>query len=399
MALTEMQIKHATWSGKPNGDKLSDMKGLYLLVTKSGKYWRYKYRFNYKEKKLSIGVYPDITLREARKRRDEARKLLDEGQDPSLVKKQDLAATRMALANSFEHIAREWHKAKVPTWSKRHGARVLKSLEVHIFPKLGPCPITEITAPMILAAIRKIEENGAPTEAKRTLQRVGTVIDYAIDTGRATLNPARGKRNAIITPPTKHWPALPRAELPEFLTQLSADQTTSPANKIALRLLMLTMTRPGEIRGAMWSEFDLNRAEWRIPASRMKNKSEHIVPLSSQALSLITELEKYTGHYSLLFPSERRITDPLSSMTMNKIIHRLGYQGKATPHGMRALASTVLNEDGFDADVIERQLAHVERNQVRAAYHRSQYLERRRAMLQWWADFLDSQENRTNGHH
>ena len=390
MPLTDTAARQAKFTGKQQ--KLSDEKGLYLLINSAGKYWRLKYRIAGKEKLLSLGVYPEVSLKEARAKRDEARKMIAEGSDPALTKRQEKAAKLMAAENSFAAIAKEWHKAKVPTWSERHGVRVIESFERDIFPELGPFPITDITAPMILAAIRKIEARGAPIEAKRTLQRVGAVIDYAIDTGRATLNPARGRRDAVIAPPTKHRPALPRADLPQFLRKLADDQTTAPANKIALRLLMLTMTRPGEIRAARWAEFDFDRAEWRIPAERMKMRTEHIIPLSRQVLALLNELRLYTGSGSLLFPSERRITDPMSNMTMNKIILRLGYQDKATPHGMRSLASTVMNEEGFDPDVIERQLAHAERNQVRAAYHRAEYLDDRRKLLQWWADYLEAQE-------
>jgi len=392
MALTELAIKNAKWSGKPHGDKLTDEKGLYLLVIKSGKYWKFKYRFANKEKKLSLGVYNQVPLKEARKRRDEARQLLAEGKDPALVKIQNKARQRLATEYSFENIAREWHQSKSVSWTERHSAKVLKVFERDIFPQLGPFPIAEITAPMILATIENIKKRGAQWEAKRALQRVGAVIDHAIDRGLANLNPARGRRNAVITPPTLHRPALPRTELPCFLQLLRADLTTNPVNKIALRILMLTLTRPKEIREARWSEFDLERAEWRIPAERMKMKTEHIVPLSRQVLVLLKELKQYTGTGSLLFPNERRVTAPISGMTMNKIILRLGYQDKATPHGMRSLASTVLNEEDFDPDVIERQLAHIERNRVRAAYHRSQYMEHRRSMLQWWADYLEAQE-------
>ncbi|WP_422840877.1 tyrosine-type recombinase/integrase [Aeromonas veronii] len=263
-------------------------------------------------------------------------------------------------------------------------------MEVDAFPDLGLVPVTELTAPMILEALRKVEKRGATETAGRILQRISAIMRYAIQTGRASYNPAQDLKGALKATKQEHRPALPRSELPEFFRRLEAEPL-NPATRLALHLLMLTMTRPGEVRFARWDEFDMERAEWRIPAARMKMRTEHLVPLSRQALAVLDELRQLTGHCELLFPSERKLTNPMSENTLSYAMGRMGYKGIATPHGFRALASTTLNEEGFDPDVIERQLAHAERNKVRAAYHRAEYLDDRRKLLQWLADFYDSQ--------
>ncbi|MGY3954635.1 tyrosine-type recombinase/integrase [Aeromonas salmonicida] len=390
MPLTDITARQAKWSGKPNGDKLADEKGLFLLVNKSGKYWKLKYRHGGKEKKLALGVYPEVSLREARAKRDEARRVIAEGIDPGLVRKQSKVVSRLVSENSLEVLAREWHQSQFALWSPGHATRVIESLEVDVFPDLGLVPITELTAPMILEALRKVEKRGATETAGRILQRVSAIMRYAIQTGRASYNPAQDLRGALKATKQEHRPALPRSELPEFFRRLEAEPL-NPATRLALHLLMLTMTRPGEVRFARWDEFDMERAEWRIPAARMKMRTEHLVPLSRQALAALDELHQLTGHCELLFPSERKLTNPMSENTLSYAMGRMGYKGIATPHGFRALASTTLNEEGFDPDVIERQLAHAERNKVRAAYHRAEYLDDRRKLLQWLADFYDSQ--------
>ncbi|SUW45199.1 phage integrase [Aeromonas salmonicida] len=387
MPLTDITARQAKWSGKPNGDKLADEKGLFLLVNKSGKYWKLKYRHGGKEKKLALGVYPEVSLREARAKRDEARRVIAEGIDPGLVRKQSKVASRLVSENSLEVLAREWHQSQFALWSPGHATRVIESLEVDVFPDLGLVPITELTAPMILEALRKVEKRGATETAGRILQRVSAIMRYAIQTGRASYNPAQDLRGALKATKQEHRPALPRSELPEFFRRLEAEPL-NPATRLALHLLMLTMTRPGEVRFARWDEFDMERAEWRIPAARMKMRTEHLVPLSRQALAVLDELHQLTGHCELLFPSERKLTNPMSENTLSYAMGRMGYKGIATPHGFRALASTTLNEEGFDPDVIERQLAHAERNKVRAAYHRAEYLDDRRKLFAVAGRFL-----------
>ncbi|HHQ4634551.1 TPA: tyrosine-type recombinase/integrase [Aeromonas veronii] len=388
MPLSDITAKQAKYTGKPQ--KLSDEKGLFLLVNQSGKYWRLKYRYGGKEKTLALGVYPEVSLKEARAKRDEARRQIAEGVDPGLVKKQSKIANKLASENNFEALAREWHQSQLALWSPGHATRVIESLEVDAFPDLGLVPVTELTAPMILEALRKVERRGATETAGRILQRVSAIMRYAIQTGRASYNPAQDLKGALKATKQEHRPALPRSELSEFFRRLEAEPL-NPATRLALHLLMLTMTRPGEVRFARWDEFDMERAEWRIPAARMKMRTEHLVPLSRQALAVLDELRQLTGHCELLFPSERKLTNPMSENTLSYAMGRMGYKGIACPHGFRALASTTLNEEGFDPDVIERQLAHAERNKVRAAYHRAEYLDDRRKLLQWLADFYDSQ--------
>lgn len=389
MPLSDTAARQAKFNDKPQ--KLSDEKGLFLLVNQSGKYWRLKYRHGGKEKVLALGVYPEVSLKEARAKRDDARRLIAEGVDPSLARKQSKVANRLASENSFEALAREWYQSQLALWSPGHARRVIESLEVDAFPDLGLVPVAELTAPMMLDALRKVEARGATETAGRVLQRIGAIMRYAIQTGRASYNPAQDLRGALKAAKKEHRPALPRAELPEFYRRLAAEPL-NPATRLAFHLMMLTMTRPGEVRFARWDEFDLERAEWRIPAERMKMRAPHIVPLSRQALAVLEELHQVTGHCDLLFPSERNLTKPMSENTLSYAMGRMGYKGIACPHGFRALASTTLNEEGFDPDVIERQLAHAERNKVRAAYHRAEYLDDRRKLLQWLADFYAAQQ-------
>lgn len=390
MALTDLAIKQA----KPQ-DKiyyLKDGGSLFLEVTPAGgKNWRFRYRFNGKAGVLSPGKYPAVSLAEARERAAEARRLLAEGVNPGEAKKEAKLAAQVASANAFEVIASEWHEKQLPRWTPGHAARIMDSLVKDVFPHLGRVNVAELTAPKILACVQKIEKRGAVETAGRVLQRINAVLRYAIQTGRADRNPANDVVGALTAQKVQHMPALPRAELPEFYRRLAAANLYQPT-RIAMHLLVLTFVRPGELRAARWEEFDIERAEWRIPAERMKMRQPHIVPLSRQALALLATLQPLTGRGALLFPAMTDHAKPMSENTLSYAMGRMGYQGVATPHGFRALASTTLNEEGFDPDVIERQLAHAERNKVRAAYHRAEYLDERRKMMQWWADFLDGQQ-------
>jgi integrase len=269
---------------------------------------------------------------------------------------------------------------------------VLTSLEVDAFPALGALPIKEITPPMVLEVIRAVESRGALDVASRVLQRTSSIFRFAIQTGRATYNPAADMRGVLKTRKVEHRSTISRGELPEFLKKLDS-YSGDPITKLALRLIILTFVRTGELRGARWEELNIDQGEWRIPAERMKMRSSHIVPLSPQALGVVEELRLLTGQFDLLFPSQRDQQRPISENTLLYAIYRLGYHKRATVHGFRALASTILNETGFRPDVIERQLAHVERNKVRAAYHRSEYLEERRKMMDWWGACIESMAN------
>lgn len=393
MPLTDPDIRNAKPGEKPY--KLSDSGGLFLLVTPNGgKWWRLKYRHAGKEKLLSLGVYGKgdgkVSLKEARTKRDEAKALLAAGTDPAatMTKREKKRAATLRAENSFESLAREWLKHKSGQWSEGHTKRVLDSLEVEVFPILGDRPVTEITPPEVLEVIRGMEKRGILEAASRTQQRIKSVFRYAIQTGRASYNPSAELAGVLMTRKVQHREALSREALPDFVKKLEAYPGT-PEVKQALKLLMLTFVRPGELRGARWEEFDLEAKVWRIPGERMKMKAPHLVPLSRQALALLEELRPLTGRFALLFPGVNDRERPISENTLNDAIRkRLGFQ--ATSHGFRATASTILNEDGFRPDAIERQLAHAERNKVRAAYHRTEYLEERTKMMQAWADYLDA---------
>ena len=382
--------------------KISDGGGLNLLIKKNGtKCWRYSYRFASKQKTLALGVYPEVSLREARESHVDAKAQLRAGVDPSLAKKQSREQECIDQSSVFRVLAREWWENQRGTWTEDHAARVKRRLVADVFPHLGDRPITEISPPDIIGVIRRIEERGALDVAQRVLQDIGRIGRFAVQTGRATLNPASDLSGIVRSRKTSHRPSLPSAELPEFLNTLEGYDTQGRLlTKLAIKLLILTFVRSGELRGAEWSEFDLQENIWRIPAIRMKMRTEHIVPLSSQALDVIQQIRPITSQYDLVFPSERQRTKCMSDNTMRRAIFKLGYDGhtlgrsKVVPHGFRATASSILNEQGFNPDAIERQLAHQERNGVRAAYtHHARYLEERTEMMQWWADYLDEQRN------
>jgi integrase len=390
MRLTAKTIEAA----KP-GDKirkLPDGAGLFLWVhTNGSKYWRLRYRFNGRESTLALGIYPEMSLAAAREARDAARRLIRSGTDPVQQRKHEKRLARIQAANAFEVIAREWHEKMEGRWSPDHADRVLKSLRKEVFPAIGDRPVNDITPPEVLELLRAVERRDALETAARVLQRVKAVFRYAVQTGRASSNPAAELAGVLKTRKVTHQPALPREELPAFLAALDG-YDGHPLTRLALNLLLLTWTRPGELRGARWEEFDIEAATWRIPADRMKMNREHQVPLSPQALAIIEEVRPLSGRFELLFPSERQVTRPMSENTMTYALYRLGYKSRATAHGFRAVASTIANEEGhFRPDVIERQLAHQEADKVRAAYHRAEYLDDRRRMMQWWSDYLDQQ--------
>lgn len=394
MPLTDQAIKAAKPKDKPY--RLTDERGMYLEVHPNGsRYWRLKYRYAGKEKRLAIGVYPEVSLKEARNLRDEARKQLSNGVDPSEEKRRQRRHRSVLAANSFEVVAREWHNYQKGRWSPGHADRVIKALEKDAFPRIGKRPIAEITAADLLEVIRAVEKRDALDVASRLLQRCSSVFRYAIQTDRAESNPANDLQGALKTRKVTHRRALSRAELPEFLERLEAYEGQT-LTRLALRLIVLTFVRSRELRGARWEEFDLNEGMWRIPAERMKMKRDHLVPLSKQAVATLKEVQALTGSYELAFPNQADLKKTMSENTLIYALYRMGYHKRATVHGFRATASTILNESGFNHDAIERQLAHAERNKVRAAYHRSEYLEDRKLMMQWWADFLDGLATSSN---
>lgn len=396
MKLTDTAVRKA----KPEARsyKMADGGGMYVEVMPNGsKYWRLKYRFGGKEKRLALGVYPDVTLSDARARRDDARKLLANGSDPGTVKQAQKRQARIEAADSFEAIAREWHTLNTPRWTANHACDVLHSLEREIFPAFGDAPISAIDAPTVLDAIRKIECRKAFDVAGRVLQRVRVVFAYAIASGRARHNPAAEIAGALAPrPKKKHFPAVKPHELPALLQALAdywERDKTSPLVRLATRLLSLTFVRTGELRGAQWREFDFEKRLWTIPAERMKARQPHIVPLSRQAEEVLAALHPLTGHGALVFPSRSGEGKTMSENAINMALRRAGYEGKMCGHGFRSVASTYLNELGtIRPDIIEAQLAHADKNAVRAAYNRADYMEYRTAMMQFWADTLDKMQ-------
>lgn len=387
MPLTDSACKNAKPDAKPR--KIADGGGLYLEIMPNGsKYWRLKYRFAGKEKRLAFGVYPEVSLAEAREKREKARKQIASQIDPSQAKREEKLQILLKAETSFEVIAREWHTNRSLAWTPRYAEFMMKRLEADIFPKLGNRPIADINAPELLSVLRLIENRGALEIAQRALQACGQIFLYAIVTGRAERNPAVDLAGALKTPKKTHYAHLKAVELPEFLQKLDA-YDGSLQTQLALKLLLLTFVRTTELRGAQWIEINLDAAEWRIPAERMKMRDPHIVPLSRQAVKILQELQKLNGHWKYVFPNQRKPMTCMSENTMLYTLYRMGYHSRTTGHGFRATASTVLNEEGFRSDVIERQLAHAERNKVRASYNHAQYLPERRAMMQWWADYLD----------
>lgn len=388
MPLTAVQVKQA--KPAPKQYKLADGGGMYLLVKPNGgKYWRLKYRIHGKEKTLAFGTADDVSLAEAREMRTAARKQITRGIDPNEAKRAAEAEAKAASKNSFEAIAREWHEHMCPRWSASHGTKVLQSLEKDVFPALGKRPVAKILAPEVLEMIRPIEERGALDYNKRVLQRVSMIFRYAIVTGRAEYNPTADLRGALKTRKQHHHAALSRDDLPDFLEGLDT-YDGHLITKYGLQLVTLTFLRSNELRAATWDEIDFERKEWRVPADRMKMGTEHIVPLSTQAVGILEALREITGRYPYIFTGRNSTRKPMSENTLLYALYRMGYKRKATVHGFRATASTILNESGFNRDAIERQLAHVEGNKVRAAYHRSEYLDERRQMMDWWADYLDN---------
>jgi integrase len=384
--LSDAAVRNAKSKSTPY--KMSDGEGLFLLVTPSGgKYWRLKYFFAAKEKLLALGVYPEVSLSDARERRIQARKVLAAGQDPGELKKDAKRVLNQKHANTFEVIAREWHTNRLPKWGPEHAKKILTRLERHVFPSIGTRPIADLTASELLSVMRKIEEHGGEI-AHRLLQVCGQIFAYAVVTDRVTTNPALSLRGALIPVVKSNHAYIKPHELPDYLKDLE-EYDGAFQTKLALRFLLLTFVRTGELRGAEWAEIDLNKAEWRIPAERMKMKEPHIVPLSRQALEVLKELSPLTGQCRHVFPNQHKPSGQMSENTVLFALYRMGYHSRATGHGFRSTASTVLNEHGFPPDVIERQLAHGERNAVRAAYNHAQYLPERRKMMQWWADYLD----------
>lgn len=387
MALTDTRIRTAKPSKKPY--KLTDSAGLHILIKPNGaKLWRYRYRIAGKENLFAIGDYPSTTLADARGERDRARKLVKQGVHPSHNRLALKAAQITANANSFQVIAQEWIEANKVNWSTTYLDQVESILDADVYPYVGKLPIKSISAADLLQVVKRVEKR-APTVALLIRQWCSAIFRYAVSTLRADGDPTVALKGSLTRQKVRHHPPLEAREIPNFIKTVE-ESGAYRVTKIALRLLLLMFPRPVELRKADWSEFNLSHADWRIPAERMKMDEPHIVPLSRQAIELIKELKTLTGGQRLLFPNLRRPKACMTMTTLNAALARMGYRNKFSSHGFRATASTQLNEMGYREDVIERQLAHKPRNQVRASYNHAQYMPERRKMMQDWADYIDS---------
>ncbi|EAO5074110.1 tyrosine-type recombinase/integrase [Salmonella enterica] len=395
MKLTARQISTAKPTDKPY--KLSDGGGLYLLVNPNGsRYWRMKYRYAGKEKLLSIGVYPDVTLAEARDKRTKAKRILAAGDDPSEVKQAEREAKNLAVNNSFELLALEWHEHKKPNWSSGYADDIMEYLRKDIFPYIGKKAITDIKPITMLSVLKKMEERGVLDKLKKTRQACRQIFTYAIITGRAEFNPVTDLAGALKTPKQQHFPHLTPTQIGPFIHAVNT-YSGSKVTRIATLLLMYTSVRTIELRASEWTEFDLDNDLWQIPKERMKMRRPHLVPLSMQVKSLLLELKSITGWGKYVFPGRNDAHKPMSEASINQVIKRIGFAGKVTGHGFRHTMSTILHEKGFNSAWIEAQLAHADRNTIRGTYNHAQYLDGRRDMLQWYADYLDELAGKTVG--
>ncbi|MDO9599538.1 MAG: integrase arm-type DNA-binding domain-containing protein [Azoarcus sp.] len=391
MPLTDTAIRKAQPGEKAR--KLADERGLYLLIQPTGgKLWRLDYRFDGKRKTLALGAYPDVTLAAARRARDQAREQIASGDDPSAVRKIEKLNRVCEVANSFEVIAREWHKMKSTAWTESTRLKTLAVLQNDLFPWLGSRPIVEINAPDLLVTLRRIEARGAVDSAHRAKQIAGQVFRYGVATGRAERNPAADLLGALAPVAKVHFAAITEPGGVGPLLRAIDGYKGSFIVRCALRLAPMLFVRPGELRQAEWCEIDLDQAEWRIPAEKMKKRRDFIVPLATQAVAILAELQPFTGHGRYVFQGVHDHGRPMSDNTVNNALRRLGYDTRTeiTGHGFRAMARTILHESlGVDAAVIEHQLAHRVPDTLGGAYNRTKFLPQRKAMMQQWADWLD----------
>ena len=394
MALTELKCKNAKPKEKPY--KLSDSNGLYLEITANGsKYWRLKYRYLDKEKRLALGVYPLVSLAEARDGRDEAKKLLSKGIDPSFAKKDGKRKAKLNAANTFEAVAREWHERQKGRWGEGHANNVMRRLEMDVFPHIGARPIADIGAPELLQdVLRKIEKRGALDIAGRIRTICGQIFRYAIQTGRCKHNPSNDLTGALTARKTKHFAALDIKEIPELLNALKTNHARLyDRTRRAINLSLLTFVRPGELRQARWEEIDFEEKQWTIPAERMKMRRPHIVPLSRQAIEILKEQQEEVAGLKTewVFPSQSGHKQPMSDGTVLVALKRMGFKNRMTAHGFRALARTTIREKlDYAPDVIEQQLAHKAAGVLGEAYDRAKFITKRKKMMQDWANYLDA---------
>jgi integrase len=385
--LTDTLIK--SLKAKDKTYSKSDSNGLFLEVnTKGSKYWRQRYRYTGKHKKLSHGVYPRVSLAKARELRDKALDDIQNGLDPAKVKRQ----SKVQMGNTFGLVAKEWHEKQSVNWKPNHSTKVWRQLEADVLPYLKDEPIDKISVTDLLEVLQRIEKRGALDIASRQRQRCEAIFKHAILSERATYNPATQLVGVLKTKKVQHRKALDRKDLPAFFQGLESIES-HPVVKLATKMLIHTFVRTGELRNATWDEFDLNERLWHIPAERMKMDMDHFVPLTDQTISFLNELKEYNGKRTHVFASPSRPKQALSNNAILNLLYRMGYKNKATGQGFRATASTILNEMGYNRDAIERQLAHAEPNKIRAAYNRSEYIEERTILMRDWSNYLSSLDN------
>jgi integrase len=404
--LTELSIKQAIKKANSivKTIKISDGGGMYLQVQPNGsKYWRMNCRINGKQITLSFGLWPNVSIAEARVKQEESKKKIGKGINPIEEKREQsrLQLEEMLVKeskediqkNTFKKVSLEWHKRQTLHWTEKHANDVLNSLKYHVYPDLGAKPISTITKQDVIANLRKLEAEGMHETCYRVRQRIEAIFDYAEIEDHCIGNPSKGLQKIFIKPQPKSHHSLPISELPEFLKKIEADKVTSASTVLAMKFMILTFVRSSELRFAEWDEFDIESKEplWIIPAERMKMRKTHHVPLSKQAVGILVNMQKYFGPEGYVFPQVRTPEKPMSENTLLYFSNRLGYAGRNTIHGFRTVASTVLNESRrWSPDVIELQLAHQESNKVRKVYNRAQHLDERRKMMEWWADYIDS---------
>ncbi|MDD9920536.1 MAG: tyrosine-type recombinase/integrase [Alphaproteobacteria bacterium] len=394
MKLNDTKCKNAKPLDPPSKSprKLSDGMGLYLYVMPNGaKYWRFIYRFNGKQKLLAMGVYPEITLKEAREKCLKLRRMVIDGKDPALEQKKQKAMAIIDNNNTFEAVARDWYDYRKDQWRPKYADDVIKRLETDIFPHIGDIPIKEIEPPLLLQVVRKVEKRGAHELARRQLQKCGEIFRFAIAEGRAVRDPSADIKEALRPFKKTHFASLEVNELPAFIKALEHnDARLYQSTRNALNLMMLTFVRTSELINAKWEEIDFERKEWIIPAERMKMGKKHVVPLSDQAIQVLENQKVLAGHWPLVFPSSFKPKQSISNNTILGAIKRLGYQGRMTGHGFRALAMGCIKQElGYRHEVVDRQLAHQPRSKVDKAYDRADFLDERRVMMQEWANYID----------
>lgn len=388
--LTDRELKTA--AAKDKDYVLSDGSGLQFRVRKNGsKLWNFNYIHPHTKKRVNMGLgtYPTVSMKLARNLADQARELVIQGIDPKQQREQKRIEAAEKAEHTFLRIAEDWFQTKKEEVTPKHADDIWRSLERHIFADLGNVPISQIRAPSTIKILKRIEAKGSLETVKRLSQRINEVMNYAVNYGLVQSNPLTGIRVTFKKPTKEHMPSLAPNELPELMQTL-ARASIKIVTRCLIEWQLHTMARPSEASGARWEELDLQEKTWTIPAERMKKKRQHIVPLTEQCLALLEVLKPISGHREFVFPSDRDPKKPCNSQTANMALKRMGFAGRTVSHGLRALASTTLNEQGFDSDLIEMALAHVDSNEVRKAYNRADYLERRRPMMCWWSQHIEN---------